>query len=138
MQRSIVVLPLPDAPMTLTTSPRATSRSMPRSTWFPPKLLCRSRTFTSGPPLFPDISETGLQTSAQLRERVVDDKVYHRAENIERQRLERTANDLLYREHQIDDADQRDQGAALHRIHHGVDPWRQEAAQRLGEDDVQH
>src|SRR6516162_5003123 len=108
-QRSMVVLPLPEAPMTLTTSPRATSRSTPRSTSFPPKLLCRSRTFTSGPPLFPDIGEMGLQPSAQLGERVIDDEIYRRTEHIERQRLERTANDLLHRERQVDDADQRDQ-----------------------------
>src|ERR1700733_15876051 len=132
------VLPLPEEPMTLTTSPRATSRSTPRSTWFWPKLLRRSRTFTSGAPLFADIGETGLQTSAQLGERVVDDKIDRRPQHIERQRLKRAANDLLHSEHQVDDADERDQGAALHRIHNRVDPWRQETAQCLGEDDVEH
>src|ERR1700722_18189187 len=134
----MVVLPLPEEPMTLTTSPRATSRSTPRSTSFSPKLLRSSRTFTRGPSLFADIGETGLQASAQLGERIVDCKINHRAQHIERQRLERAANDLLYSEHQVDDADQRHQGAALHRIHHRVDPWRQEAAQSLGEDDIDH
>src|SRR5215831_15196631 len=102
----MVVLPLPEAPMTLTTSPRLTSRSTPRSTSFWPKLLCRSRTLTSGPPLFADIGETGLQTPAQLGERIVDDKIDHCAEHIERQRLERAANDLVHGEHQVDDADE--------------------------------
>src|SRR6516162_10211430 len=110
----MVVLPLPEAPMTLTTSPRSTLRSTPRSTWFWPKLLRRSRTLTSGLPLFADIGETGLQTTAQLGERVVDDKIDRSAEHIERQRLERAANDLLDGEHQVDDANERDQGAALH------------------------
>src|ERR1700729_3957096 len=134
----MVVLPLPEEPMTLTTSPRATSRSTPRSTWFWPKLLRRSRTFTSGPSLFADIGETGLQTPAQLGERVVDGKINQRAQHIERQRLERAADDLLHSEHQVDDADERDQRAALHRIHNRVDPWRQEATQSLRKDDVDH
>src|SRR5258708_1766267 len=134
----MVVLPLPEAPMTLTTSPRATSRSTPRNTSFWPKLLRKSRTLTSEPSLFTDIGETGLQTSAQLGERIVDGKINQRAEHIERQRLERPANDLLHGEHQVDDADKRDQRAALHRIHNRVDPRRQEATESLGEDDIDH
>src|ERR1700759_4403439 len=134
----MVVLPLPEAPMTLTTSPRLTSRSTPRSTSSWPKLLCRSRTLTSGPPLFADIGETGLQTSTQLGERVVDDKIDQSAEHIERQGLERATNDLLHGKHQVDDADERDQSAALHRIDNRIDPRRQEAAQSLREDDVEH
>src|ERR1700748_3701828 len=122
----MVVLPLPEAPMTLTTWPRATSRSTPRSNSFWPKLLCRSRTLTSGPPLLADIGEAGLQTPAQLGERVVDDKIDRSAQNKERQRLERAADDLLHGEHQVDDADERDQRAALHRIDDRVDPRRQE------------
>src|ERR1700727_3390747 len=134
----MVVLPLPEEPMTLTTSPRATSRSTPRSTWFWPKLLRRSRTFTSGASLFADIGETRLQTPAQLGERIVDGEINQRTQHIERQRLERAANDLLHSEHQVDDADERDQGAALHRIHNRVDPWRQKATQSLRKDDVDH
>src|SRR5580698_492328 len=134
----MVVLPLPEAPMTLTTSPRPTSRSTPRRTWFSPKLLRRSRTLTSGAALFADIGETRLQTPAQLGERVVDGEIHRRAQNIERQRLERAADDLLHGKHQVDDADERDQRTALDRIDHCVDPRRQEAAQSLREDDVDH
>src|ERR1700733_7388732 len=105
----MVVLPLPEEPMTLTTSPRAASRATPRSTWFWPKLLRRARPLTSGAPLFADIGETGLQTSAQLGERVVDDKIDRRPQHIERQRLKRPANDRLHSEAKAAEADAREE-----------------------------
>ena len=46
--------------------------------------------------------------------------------------------DLLDRQHQVDDADERDQRAAFHHVGDAVDPGRQEAAQRLRQDDVEH
>ena len=47
-QRSIVDLPEPEGPSTTTTSPRCTSRSIPRRTCVSPKDLCRSRMLTMG------------------------------------------------------------------------------------------
>ena len=51
MQRSRVDLPLPEGPMTQTTSPVATERSMPRNTCSLPKCLCRSSTSIIGRPV---------------------------------------------------------------------------------------
>ena len=42
MQRRIVDLPEPYAPITHTTSPLRTEAVKPRMTWFGPKLLCTS------------------------------------------------------------------------------------------------
>ena len=48
-QRSRVDLPDPDGPMTQTTWPWSTWKSMPLSTSLSPKYLCRSRTSMAGP-----------------------------------------------------------------------------------------
>ena len=50
MQRNIVLLPLPLAPMTTRTSPMATLRSMPSSTRLSPKLLRTPSSRTIGTP----------------------------------------------------------------------------------------
>ncbi len=50
MQRSSVDFPEPDGPMMQTTSCRATSKSMPRSTSSLPKLLCKPSPSTMGAP----------------------------------------------------------------------------------------
>ena len=47
-QRSSVDLPEPEGPMTQTTSPWSTWKSMPLSTWLSPKYLCRSWTSMAG------------------------------------------------------------------------------------------
>ena len=48
MQRSSVDLPEPDGPITQTTWPSSTSKSMPLSTWASPKYLCRLLTSIAG------------------------------------------------------------------------------------------
>ena len=63
-------------------------------------------------------------------------EIDERAEHIERHRLVGAADHLVDRLHQVDDAEQRDQRAALDRVGDAVDPGRQEAAEGLREDDV--
>src|SRR5215510_8746086 len=120
MQRSRVVLPLPDGPITTTTSPLVTSRSMPSRTRWAPNVLRRPRISTTGAAagdgltgLFPDVGEAGLQLPAGQREAVVDDEVHERAQDVERHRLVGPADHLLDGEHQVDDPDQGDERAAL-------------------------
>ena len=48
MQRSRVLLPDPDGPMTQTTRESSTERSTPRRTWTAPNRLCRPSTSTTG------------------------------------------------------------------------------------------
>ena len=54
MHRISVDLPEPEGPITTTTSPRATSRLMPRSTWSLPKYLCRFSIWMMGS-IFPPV-----------------------------------------------------------------------------------
>ena len=50
MVRMKVLLPLPDGPITTTTSPLFTSRFTPRRAWKLPKCLCTSRIWIMGWP----------------------------------------------------------------------------------------
>src|SRR5215472_9972790 len=114
MQRKSVVLPLPEAPMTTTASPLATSRSTPSRTRVGPKDFSRPRIETTGramAALLADIGKAGLEPAARRGERVVDGEIHERSEEIERQGLEGAADHLLDRQHEIDDADERDQSA---------------------------
>src|SRR5215831_9070421 len=138
MQRSRVVLPLPDGPITTTTSPLVTSRSMPSRTRFGPNAFRSPRIATTGDwlsgglraysRLFANIGVARLQLPAGQREAVVDGEVHEGPQDVERHRLVRAADHLLDGQHQVDDPDQGDERAALHRVHHRVDPRRQEAA----------
>src|SRR5262245_32823747 len=110
--------------MMLTTSPRVTSRSTPFSTRLVSKDLVRPRMRTTASPLrplavvltcsLPDIDETRFEISAGARQAVVDGEVDDGANDVERHRLVDAADHLLGRQHRIDDADEGDQGAALH------------------------
>src|SRR5258708_18461321 len=142
MQRSKVVLPLPEAPITTTASPRCTAMSMPSSTRLAPNDFLSARMRTSGSPitvaLFADVGEARLEAAARQGEGEVDGEIHQRSQHVKRHRLEGAADDLLDRQHEIDDADQRDQRATLDGVDHRVDPRRQEAPERLWEDDIGH
>ena len=145
-QRSSVVLPLPDGPMTVTTSPRCDlevdCRAVPssRRRTFDTSAISRSgcRTVRQLRPFFYSrmIGEARLQPPARQRERVVDGEIDERAEHVERHRLVGAADHLVDGLHQVGDAEQRHQRAALDRVGDAVDPGRQEAPEGLREDDV--
>src|SRR5579872_7348090 len=137
MQRRSVVLPLPDGPMMLTTSPRRTSRSTPSSTVTGPKLFLSPRMRTTGWSAadaaaailsLADIGIARFEQSAQARQAIVDREIDQRPKDIERHRHVGAPDHLLDGEHEIDDADQRQQRGPLHRVGDAVDPRRQEAA----------
>src|SRR4051812_11618234 len=110
--------------MTVTTSPRLTSRLTERNTSTAPKALETLRTSSSAGlaveasdiVLFPDEGEAPLEPPAGERERVVDREVDERAQYIERHRLIGAADDLVDGLHQVGDAEQRHQCAALDRV----------------------
>ena len=77
--RSSVDLPDPDGPMTQTTSPRSTLRSMPRRTSFLPNRLVSPWTTTAGPapcvPVTRTLSVAGLEPPCDEAERDRDDQI---------------------------------------------------------------
>src|SRR5699024_8019333 len=78
MHRRNVDFPEPDAPITQTTSPLRTEKSMPRSTWLSPNDLCRSDIPTTSSVVeAADIRTSGpcLQSTYQVREREGDEQV---------------------------------------------------------------
>src|SRR3990170_646746 len=79
MQRSNVDLPDPDGPITQTTSPVSTRKSIPLSTSRSPKCLCSSRTWmgdTSGFMVSPRTSGSLLELSYQPGEWKRNDEVH--------------------------------------------------------------
>src|SRR5688572_784866 len=96
MQRSSVLLPEPEAPRMAMRSPRATSRSMPRSTSTPPKCFRRPETPSSGAsmlvgPRQPPLERVGCldEGKQQQEERDRDHRVD--LDRIEIQRCEQLA-----------------------------------------------
>src|ERR1700704_2681599 len=78
IQRSSVLLPPPDGPMTAATSPRATVSDTPSSTRAEPWLLINLRTSIIDVLLRSSFRELRFHSPRHERQRVAHDKVQHR------------------------------------------------------------
>src|SRR5680860_948347 len=129
MQRSSVLLPAPEGPISTTTSPRWTTRSTPSRTTVSPNLLTMPRISTSGsfscPLCFsaascvvmaspPVRTESVLETVHQEGEHEHDGQVVQRDDEVHGQRLVGRGSEVLRGAEQLGHADERHQRGVLH------------------------
>ncbi|CDN45691.1 hypothetical protein BN871_IM_00030 [Paenibacillus sp. P22] len=131
-QRSKVLLPEPEGPMTQTTSPSWTFRSMPLRTWFVPKL------FLSPVTLILPILDLPFHPVGNLRQHRDDDEVHDRYRRPDVERLERAGDDDLARLGQLHESDDGQDRRILERDDHLVDEGWNHDLHRLRNDDFDH
>src|SRR5690606_21380673 len=118
-QRSAVVLPDPEGPISATTSPECTVKSMPLSTWFVPKALWRPVTLSSG--LLGDILfKPSFNRVLQGREHQADHPVDGRCFAVDQQELIGRSGDFLGLAEHLGDQDGGGQRGVLDQGDEGV------------------
>ena len=146
MQRISVLLPEPDGPQMTMRSPRATARSMSRSTWNSPYHLLTPANSMMGSCCIRAHCACGgagvqmlFDPPAVARHREADDEVDRRHEQLafeEELAPVGVAQRELQRAGQVVQADDGDQRGVLEGADEGVDDRRHHQAQRLRQDDL--
>src|SRR4051812_14078821 len=133
MQRSAVLLPEPERPISASTSPRSTAKETPSSTLSGPKLFWTSRSDTIGSEegvfccmsgwreVGPATPHPLFQFLAEQGEGIAHREIGDGDDGVDDERLEQRVVDDLARAHQFDEADDGGERGVLDDLHHEAD-----------------
>src|SRR5262245_37672645 len=135
MQRRMVDLPDPDAPITHTTSPRLTEAVKPRMTWLAPKLLWTSLSSIIARSLAPELL---LEPVDEEDERDAHAQIEQRHQGEDGDVLERRGGDQLSLQSELGHGYGRGLRGILQHHDHDVAVGRQHDTHRLRQDHAAH